>query len=102
MVLIIFLQKKFHKPQTHPASSEKRRIVTLKKHLLCENHIVDHVRKKSQPCTRGNKKIINLSFNEKLPESARTWELCDKSLICLPCFIYGLVLKEEECIYTLD
>lgn len=44
---------------------------------------------------------INLSFNEKLPESAGTRELCDKSLICLPCFIYGLVLKEEECIYTL-
>lgn len=70
--------------------------------MLCENHIVDHVRKTSQPCIRGKKEIyINLSFNEKLPESAGTWELCDKSLICLSRFIYGLVLKGEECIYTL-
>lgn len=44
------------------------------------------------------KRNINLSFNEKLPESAGTWELCDKSLICLPRFIYWLILKEEECI----
>lgn len=51
--------------------------------------------------TRKKEININLSFNEKLPESAGTRELCDKSLICLPCFIYGLVLKEEECIYTL-
>lgn len=38
---------------------------------------------------------INLSFNEKFPESARTWELGDQSLICLPCFIYWLVLKRR-------
>lgn len=94
-------QERKEKPPTHQASSEKR-IVTLKRHLLCENHIVDRVRKTYQPCIREKKeRNINLSFNEKLPESARTWELCDKSLICLPCFIYGLVLKEEECIYTL-
>lgn len=93
--------------QTHQASSEKRRIVTLKKKkkdICCVKiTFVDHVRKTSQPCIRGKKKeiYINLSFNEKLPESAGTWELCDKSLVCLSRFIYGLVLKGEECIDTL-
>lgn len=42
------------------------------------------------------KKSINLSFNEKFPEPPRTWELRHKSFIGLPCFIYGLVLKEEN------
>lgn len=42
------------------------------------------------------KKCINLGFNEKFPESARAWELCDKTLVCLSCFIYWLVLKEEN------
>lgn len=42
------------------------------------------------------KKSINLSFNEKLPEPARAWELCDKALVRLPRFIYGLVLEEEN------
>lgn len=46
--------------------------------------------------TEEKEKNINLGFNEKFPESARTWELRDKALICLPCFIYGLVLKKEN------
>lgn len=65
--------------------------------VWCENHAVDHVWKiPSHAHSRGKKIGINLSFNEKFPESARAWELCDKTLICLPCFIYGLVLKEEN------
>lgn len=63
---------------------------------LCENHIVDHVQKVPSHAYLIKEKSINLSFNEQFPESARTWELRDKSLICLPCFIYGLVLRKEN------
>lgn len=81
-------------PQTNgQALSEKNKNCDFKRHLLCENHVVDHVKKKIPAMhTIEKERNIDLSFNEKLPESARTWELCDKSLICLPCFIYGLVL----------
>lgn len=71
----------------------KTRIVTLKDICCVKITLLIMLRKKIPAMhTIEKERNIDLSFNEKLPESARTWELCDKSLVCLPCFIYGLVL----------